>query len=441
MLWYPTFVGGDLDIMSLTKDGYRPRLIDTKVARCLRIFGAVLIEGPKWCGKTWTSLNHANSVTYLTDNSARNLAEVDPKYIFKKERPQLIDEWQVVPQIWDSVRHECDNDKKKGKFILTGSTTLKKKHNEPKVYHTGTGRIAPLRMYPMSLYESGDSTGEASISEMRDGQVKEGYVRKVELDELAKLLIRGGWPENIDIDDEDIGVIPESYIEAIVTKDMHERQTRKRSPQKMRMLLKALARNESSIAGDQTLVKDIEEYETSEDLIESRATVADYMGVLDSLYLISNQEAYSIHYRSSTRIGKSAKRHLVDPSLSCACLQLTIKKLLNDHETFGLMFEALVERDLRIYADYLEGHLYHFRDNSSGDEVDAIVEFKDGDYAAFEIKLSDGSIQDGIESLSRFYENVEKKPVYMCVIIGHLESVMKDPETGIYIVPFTSLKP
>ena len=209
----------------------------------------------------------------------------------------------------------------------------------------------------------------------------------------------------------------------------------------MRMLLRALARHEASVAGDQTLVKDIEEYETSNELIESRATVADYIGVLNSLYLIADQEAYSVHYRSSTRIGKSAKRHLVDPSLSCACLQLTPEKLMNDHETFGLMFEALVERDLRIYTDYHEGHLYHFRDNASGDEVDAIVEFKNGEYAAFEIKLSDGSVQDAIESLSRFYKNVEKKPVYMCVIVGHLESVMKDSGTGIYIVPFTSLKP
>ena len=427
--------------MSMTKEGYKPRLIDEKVARYLRIFGAVSIEGPKWCGKTWTSLNHANSVTYLTDNSARNLAEVDPKYIFTKERPQLIDEWQVVPQIWDAVRHECDSDSQKGKFILTGSTSLKKKRGEEKVYHTGTGRIASLRMYPMSLYESGESTGEASLSEMRTGVVKEGYVRKVELDEIARLLVRGGWPENIDMDEEDIGVIPESYIEAVVTKDMHERQTRKRNPQKMRMLLRALARHEASVAGDQTLVKDIEEYETSNELIESRATVADYIGVLNSLYLIADQEAYSVHYRSSTRIGKSAKRHLVDPSLSCACLQLTPEKLMNDHETFGLMFEALVERDLRIYADYHEGHLYHFRDNASGDEVDAIVEFKNGEYAAFEIKLSDGSVQDAIKSLSRFYKNVEKKPVYMCVIVGHLESVMKDSGTGIYIVPFTSLKP
>ena len=427
--------------MSLTKEGYKPRLIDERVARFLRIFGAVSIEGPKWCGKTWTSLNHANSAVFVTDKSVRNNAMVDPKYIFTKERPQLIDEWQVVPEIWDAVRNECDSDHGKGKFILTGSTSLKKKKGEKKVYHTGTGRIAPLRMHPMSLYESGDSTGEASIMGMLNGQIQDGYVRKVELEEIARLIIRGGWPENIDMPVEDIGVIPENYLEAVVTKDMHERQTRKRNPEKMRMLIRSLSRHESTVAGDKTLVRDIEEYENGEELIESRATVADYAGVLDSLFLIANQEAYSVHYRSSSRIGKSAKRHLVDPSLCCASLHLTVEKLLNDHETFGLLFEALVERDLRIYADYLEGHLYHFRDNASGDEVDAIVEFKEGDYAAFEIKLSDGSIQDAISSLVKFRDAVDKKPVYLCVIVGHLDTVMRDPETGVFVVPVTSLKP
>lgn len=427
--------------MSLTKEGYRPRLIDERITRYLRIFGAISIEGPKWCGKTWTSLNHANSVSYVTDKSVRNNAMVDPKYIFTKERPQLIDEWQIVPEIWDAVRNECDNDHEKGKFILTGSTSLKKKRGEQKVYHTGTGRIAPLRMHPMSLFESGDSTGEASLSEMLRGQIQEGFVRKVELSELAKLIIRGGWPENIDMAEEDIGVIPESYIEAIVTKDMHERQSKKRSPEKMRMLLRALARHESSVAGDKTLVRDIEDYENGSELIQSRDTVADYTSVLDSLFLITNQAAFSVNYRSSSRIGKSAKRHLADPSLSCASLHLTTAKLLNDHETFGLMFEALVERDLRIYADYLEGHLYHFRDNTSGDEVDAIVEFKNGEYAAFEIKLSDGSIQEALESLTKFNKNVEKKPAFMCVIVGHLDTVMRDPQTGIFIIPITSLRP
>ena len=427
--------------MSLTKDGYKNRLIDKRIEKMLKIFGAVSIEGPKWCGKTWTSLNHANSVTYLTEKSARNMAEIDPKYIFTKERPQLIDEWQVVPEIWDAVRHECDVDHNKGKFILTGSTSLEKTENEDKVFHTGTGRIDTIRMHPMSLYESEESSGEASLSEMLQGKVKEGYVRKVELEEIVRLIIRGGWPENIGMDDSDIGIIPKSYIEAVVKKDMHERQNKKRSPVKMRMLLRALSRNESTIVGDKTLVKDIEDYENGEELIKSRETVADYRSVLEGLYLIADQEAYSVSYRSSKRVGKSAKRHLVDPSLCCACLNLNKRKLLNDHETLGLLFEALVERDLRIYANYLNAHLYHFRDNVSGDEVDAIVEFEDGEYAAFEIKLSDGSIQEAIDSLCKFNENVSKKPAYMCVIVGHLDTVMRDPKTGIYIVPITSLRP
>lgn len=427
--------------MSLTKEGYKQRLIDEKIEKYLHIFGAVSIEGPKWCGKTWTSLNHANSVTYLTEKTAKNMAEVDPKYIFVDERPQLIDEWQVVPEVWDAVRHECDSDRDKGKFILTGSTSLERKDNENQVYHTGTGRIATVRMHPMSLFESGDSTGEASLSAMLQGKISDGFVRKVELDEIARLIVRGGWPDNVDMPDDDIGIIPKSYIESIITKDMHERQSKKRSPAKMKMLIRALSRNESTVVGDKTLVKDIEDFENEAELIESRATITDYKKVLEELYLIADQKAYSINYRSSKRVGKSSKRHLVDPSLCCASLNLTVEKLLNDHETLGLLFEALVERDLRIYAEYLGGNLYHFRDNASGDEVDAIVEFESGEYAAFEIKLSDGSVKDAIDSLKKFYDNVLKKPAYMCVIVGHIESVMRDPESGVYIVPITSLRP
>lgn len=421
--------------MSLTRAGYLPRLIDNKIEKYLQIFGAVSIEGPKWCGKTWTGLNHANSVSYITEKSQRDLANVDPKYIFTQERPQLIDEWQIVPEIWDSVRHECDKDHGKGKFILTGSTTLLK----GEVFHSGTGRIAMLRMNPMSLFESGNSTGEASITDMLTGQVREGHTKKIELDKLARLIIRGGWPENIYTNDTKI--IPESYIESIINKDMHEQQLKKRNPRKMRMLLRSLARNESTVAGIQTLVKDIEEYENENELIESRATVSDYLGVLDGLFLTADQDAFSINYRSSSRIGKTAKRHLVDPSLSCACLGLTVEKLMMDFKLFGIMFESLADRDLRIYADYLNGHLYHFRDNSSGDEVDAILEFKDGSYAAFEIKLTEGSIKEAIKSLMKFYKNVKIKPVFMSVIVGYCSAVMRDPQTGIFIVPITSLKP
>lgn len=377
----------------------------------------------------------------MTERSLRDLAKVDPKYIFTKENPQLIDEWQLVPSIWDTVRHECDSDHKKGKFILTGSTTLTKQEKEEEVFHSGTGRIAIMKMYPMSLYESGDSTGDVSIQDMLEDRVECGYIRKVELDEIAKLIVRGGWPENIDVEDDDIGIIPKSYIESVVNNDINERKDRKRDLNKMRMLLRSLARNETTIAGNDTIVKDIEEYENGDDLIASRMTVADYISVLDSLYLTANQDAFSINYRSSQRVGKSPKRHLVDPSLACACLDLSVDKLLRDFKTFGLMFEALVERDLRIYMDFLDGHLYHFRDSTSGDEVDAILEFRDGEYAAVEIKLSDGSVEEAKESLKRFYNKVGKKPKFMCVIVGHYEAVVKDKETGIYVIPITSLKP
>jgi len=427
--------------MSLKRENYRDRLIDEKIKRYLNIFGAISIEGPKWCGKTWTALNHANSVTFMTERGPRDLAKVDPKYIFSKDRPQLIDEWQLVPSIWDAVRHECDNDHDKGKFILTGSTTLSKEESEEEVFHSGTGRIATMKMYPMSLYESGDSTGDVSITDMLKGDVECKYIRKVELDELAKLIIRGGWPDNIDRDILDIDIIPKSYIDSIVNKDINERKDKKRDSSKMRMLLRSLARNESTVVGNDTIVKDIEEYESGEELLESRITVADYISVLDSLYLTANQEAFSINYRSSKRIGKSPKRHLIDPSLACASLDLSIEKLLNDHNTFGLMFEALVERDLRIYMDYLDGHLYHFRDNTSGDEVDAILEFRDGSYAAIEIKLSDRSIEEAKKSLMKYYENAIEKPKFMCIIVGHYEAVIKDKETGIYIIPITSLRP
>lgn len=428
--------------MSLTKEDYYERLVDKKIEKYLTLFGAVSITGPKWCGKTWTSLNHANSVTYMTERGPRDLASVNPKYIFEENRPQLIDEWQLVPSIWDSVRHECDSDHEKGKFILTGSTSLSKQNsNNEEIFHSGTGRIATINMYPMSLYESKDSTGEVSITDLFNGTVNCKHTKKMELDELARLIIRGGWPENLNKNIEDIDIIPKSYIDSVINKDINERKDKKRDSNKMRMLIRSLARNEASIAGNDTIVKDIEEFESGNDLVESRITVADYIGVLDSLYLITNQEAFNLNYRSSDRIGKSPKRHLIDPSLACASLDLSVQKLLYDLNTFGFMFESLVERDLRIYSEYLDGHLYHFRDNASGDEVDAIVELRDGSYGAIEIKLTDKGIEDAKTSLLKFYKNVKTKPKFMCIIVGYYEAIIQDKDTGIYIIPITALKP
>ena len=430
--------------MTIADKDYKNRLIEKKLVDYLSVFGAVSIEGPKWCGKTWTSLRHSKSAVYMDDDDVREMAKLDVRSVFNNDsekKPQLIDEWHLVPTIWDAVRRECDKTTEKGNFIITGSTTLPNKIMKEKVHHSGAGRIARLNMYTMSLYESGDSSGKASLTKMLNNEQETVNTGSVEILQLAKLLIRGGWPANINVDDNKIGLIPKSYIDSILNIDINEDTEKRRDKNKMRMLLKSLARNEASIVGNKTIIKDIEEYENSTELLSSRDTVSDYLDVLDRLHLIENQEAYGENYRSPNRVGKSPKRHLTDPSLSCACLGLTPENLLKDLNTLGFMFESLVERDLRIYIDYLDGHLYHFRDNVTGLEVDSILEFPGGEYAAVEIKLGYNQVNEAKKSLLNFYDNMVKKPVFMCVIVGNCPAVMKDPETGIYIVPITALKP
>lgn len=298
-----------------------------------------------------------------------------------------------------------------------------------------------MNMYPMSLYESGDSTGEISITDMLAGIIKNKLFHETSVKELANLIVRGGWPANLNKEVSDIGLIPKSYIDTVLNYDIHSDEDKKRDKNKMKMMIKSLSRNETAIISDKTIVKDIEKYETSEELLSSRTTIDDYLDVLDRLHLIENQEAYSENYRSPERIGKSPKRHFTDPSLACACLDLTVDKILNDFKTFEFLFEALVERDLRIYMDYLDGHLYHFRDRITGLEVDSILEFSGGDYEAIEIKLGFNQVEDAKKSLLKFYDNMIKKPKFMCIIVGICPAIIKDPETGIYIVPITALKP
>ena len=426
--------------MSLREKDYKERLIDKKIDRYLETFGAILIEGPKWCGKTWTALNHAESATYVTETSTKRLALINPKNIFSDKRPQLIDEWQIVPSIWDSVRHECDRGKGPGNFILTGSTTLKKEIQGKQVYHSGAGRIARLKMETMSLYESLDSSGVVSITDMLENKNINKNTGEVKIRELATLLIRGGWPESLKVKKENYPLIPKSYIDSILNVELDEEE-KVRDKNKMSMLLKSLARNESTIVSNKTIIKDIEEYESGNDILSSRTTLLDYLDFLERLHLIENQESYSSNYRSPERVGKSVKRHFVDPSLACSLLNLNVDKLIGDLNTFGFLFEALVERDLRIYMDYLEGKIYHFRDNVSGLEVDTILEFEDGEYAAVEIKLGYNEVDDAIKNLKEFYNNMVKKPKFMCVIVGVLEAAYKDPDTSIYVVPITALKP
>jgi len=429
--------------VALTEDGYKERLIDKKISQYLKIFGAVSIEGPKWCGKTWTAKNHANSAVFLDDSSAnfdmRAKAKMDVSLILNMEKPQLIDEWIEVPEIWDAVRHICDKDKTKGKFILTESTTLRKKEQEEKIHHSGAGRIDRMKMYSMSLYESGDSTGEASLKKMFEGTQENTLTKKTTLDDLARYIVRGGWPSNLNIDDDLIHILPKSYLNAVLDYDI-SKDGINRDINKMNMLFKSLARNESTIASNNTLIRDIEEYTSNKEYQLSRNTISDYLSVLSKLYLTENQEAYSFNLRSSDVVSKAVKRHFTDPSLACAALDITKNKLVNDIRTFGFMFEALVERDLRIYIESLGGKLYHYRNNKNGVEVDAIVELTDGNYGAIEIKLGSNEIEDAKKSLLRFTKEVKIEPKFMCIICGLWDAVLKDKETGIYIIPITALK-
>lgn len=426
--------------MSLRNKEYIDRLVDKKIAEYLKIFGAVSIEGPKWCGKTWAALNHANSVALLDDEETREKARLSLDLILNDKKPELIDEWNLIPEIWDAVRRKCDETTNKGNYILTCSTKLADEEQKSKIHHSGAGRIGKIKMNTMSLYESGDSTGKVSIQDMKNNIFENCLNKKISLEEIAELIIRGGWPSNLKTPNNMIGIIPKSYIEAILDKDIHD--NKKRDINKMKMLLRSLARNESTLANKNTLIKDTEELTSNlNDNIENRATLDDYLDVLNRLNIIEDQLPYNENYRSSNRVGKSSKRHFIDPSLACASLDLTTEKLLDDLRTFGFMFESLVERDLKIYMEYLDGKIYHFRDNVTGLEVDTILEFSNGDYAAVEIKLGLYQVEEAKRNLLKLYENMSKKPSFMCIIVGYTDVIAKDPETGIYIVPITALKP
>lgn len=422
--------------MPLTKENYKERIIDQKIADYLKIFGAISIEGPKWCGKTWTALNHANSAVFLNNTSNnfndRQLAQTDIELVLNKEFPELLDEWQEVPALWDGVRYQCDVDKIKGKYILTGSATP----NNNEIHHSGAGRIARIKMYTMSLYESGDSTGEISLMDLFQNNIKNKNTKETTLKEIIKYIIRGGWPESITMNEKQALELTENYLEDVLKHDISSIDGVNRDEYKMRLILRSLARNESTIVSDSTIINDVNSLEDA----VSKNTVLDYMNVLEKLHLLESQLAFNTNLRSKSRVGKSAKRHFTDPSLACACLHLTEEKLMMDLNFLGFLFESLVERDLRIYIESLKGNLYHFRDITSGLEIDAIVELPDGEYGAIEIKLGTNQIEEAAKNLLKFNDIVATKPKFLCIICGLSTAVMKRSD-GIYVVPITSLKP
>ncbi len=427
--------------MSLRKQEYRERIIDDIVKSKLASFGAVCIEGPKWCGKTWTALNHSNSVFFIGDphNNFQNrlLAEVDPSIVLDGLNPRLIDEWQEVPSLWDAVRFEVDKTKHKGQFILTGSSTPKSFG----VLHSGTGRIDRIMMRPMSLYESGDSDGSVSLRMLFANTLKTTKTDSMSLSKLAYLATRGGWPGSLGMNEKQASDIAKSYLKSILADDITKIDGVKRDSKKVKALIKSLARNVATSVSNATLIKDIKEFDG--DLIDPN-TIASYLDILTRLFIIDNQQAYDINYRSSTRVAKSPKRHFIDPSLAVAALEMNPSMLLKDLNLFGFIFESLVIRDLKIYAEANRGSVYHFRHHDTGDEIDAVIELDDGTWGAFEIKLGHNQVDKASENLLKIKMNLdqmnhEKSPTVLCVICGLGEYAYKRPD-GVFVVPIGCLR-
>ena len=421
------------------KSKYKPRVIDATVKKYLSAFGAVCIEGPKWCGKTWTSSFHSNSEFLIGDPSNnfqnRSLAEMSPSLVLEGETPRLLDEWQEVPAIWDAVRYTVDQRADKGQFILTGSSTPKRKG----ILHSGAGRVGKLRMRTMSLYESGESSGEVSLEDLCNGKLKSVLTGEVDLRDLAYYTVRGGFPGNLNAAPEDAFLLPQSYLDAILDDDSQRIDNKKYDTNKMRLLLRSLARNESTTATKKKLLKDIKE---NDDETIDDDTITTYLDVFNRLFLIDNQPPFSTNIRSSVRVKQAEKRHFCDPSLACALLKATPDRLIGDLNTFGFMFEALVERDLKVYAESFGANLFHYQDYNNK-EIDAVIELSDGRWCAFEIKLGANQIDKAAQSLIELKNNILKNggisPSVLCVICGMSNAAYIRPD-GVFVVPITALK-
>lgn len=424
----------------MEKKGYRPRIIDNKIEEYLGVFGALCIEGPKWCGKTWTSSFHSRSEIYLGDPAGnfqnRNLAELSPDLVLQGETPRLIDEWQEVPPLWDAVRFHVDQSSEKGLFILTGSSTP----NHKGILHSGAGRIARIRMRPMSLYESGDSSGMVSLGDLCADRMESVMTGEVRLTDLIGYILRGGWPASLGLSIKEASLLPRQYLDAIVDDDVYRIDGVKRDTTKIRLLLRSLARNESTTATNRSLKNDVKEKDDEDIDVD---TIASYLDIFSRLFLIENQQPFSSKIRSSVRVKQAEKRHFADPSLAAALLGATEEKLLGDLNTLGFLFEALCERDLRIYADAFGGQLYHYQDYQNR-EVDAVIQLPGGEWCAFEIKLGANQIDEAAAVLVKLKNDIAKEPggippKVLCVVCGMSNAAYKRAD-GVYVVPITALR-
>lgn len=424
----------------VNKTKYKARIVDFAIEKYLKIFGAICIEGPKWCGKTWTSSYHANSEFLVGDPSGnftnRLYAETEPYAILEGKTPRLIDEWQEVPSLWDATRAYVDQKGEKGQIILTGSSTPYEKG----ILHSGIGRIKSIRMNTMSLYESGDSSGDISLKDLCEQKFQSKILEEVSIIKLAYLIARGGWPGNIDIDESECFELANSYMESVIKTDLKKLDVDESyNEQKAKLILKSLARNESTTVSNQSILKDIIENDATS---ISKNTLTKYLNALNRMFLFNNQEPFSPNIRSSLRVKQMEKHHFSDPAMACALLKLTPKKMLNDLNTMGFMFEGMVERDLSIYAQSINAKLFHYQDYK-GNEIDAVIELEDGNWCAFEIKLGLNKAEEASKKLIKvcndIVNNGGKAPKILGVIYG-VGNVAYQNKDGVYIFPITALK-
>lgn len=421
---------------------YKYRILDKVLAKRLKSIGVVLIEGPKWCGKTTTSEKLAQSVIYMSDPANKNqyleMAEINPQRLLEGATPRLIDEWQLAPKLWDAVRYEVDHRDELGQFILTGSSVPP---SDKEIYHTGTGRFSWLLMRPMSLFESQESSGEVSLEDLFKTPVEISGKNNLSIEKLAFLVCRGGWPRATNIEDEEAALEQAySYYEAVVRSDISRADGVNRDTERARKLMRSYARHQGTQATRQVIINDI--ILNDNDKIDL-STIHSYLNALRKIFVIEDMEAWSPNLRSKTAIRTSETRYFIDPSIAVAALGIGPNDLLSDLNTFGLLFETLCVRDLRVFADYLNGKVYHYRDKN-GLECDAVVHLRNGSYGLVEIKLGgDRLIEEAVANLKKLESILDsdkmKKPAFLMVLTGVGEYAYRRKD-GIYIVPVGCLK-
>ena len=421
---------------------YKYRILDKVLGKRLKSIGAVLIEGPKWCGKTTTSEKLAQSVIYMSDPANKNqyleMAEINPQRLLEGATPRLIDEWQLAPKLWDAVRYEVDHRDELGQFILTGSSVPP---YDKEIYHTGTGRFSWLLMRPMSLFESQESSGEVSLEDLFKTPVEISGKNNLSIEKLAFLVCRGGWPRATNIEDEEAALEQAySYYEAVVRSDISRADGVNRDTERARKLMRSYARHQGTQATRQVIINDI--ILNDNDKIDL-STIHSYLNALRKIFVIEDMEAWSPNLRSKTAIRTSETRYFIDPSIAVAALGIGPNDLLSDLNTFGLLFETLCVRDLRVFADYLNGKVYHYRDKN-GLECDAVVHLRNGSYGLVEIKLGgDRLIEEAVANLKKLESILDsdkmKKPAFLMVLTGVGEYAYRRKD-GIYIVPVGCLK-